>query len=96
MLLGRATEKPWSTFKSASKSELQLIKLMLHVSTENKANSSNRNILMLFYCINIFFFLPLWFVADVEAAATAPFTKTRDIDIAPYSLLTKIDPKSST
>lgn len=51
---------------------------------------------MLFYCIDIFFFLPLWFVADVEAAATAPFTKTIDIDITPYSLLTEIDPKSST
>jgi hypothetical protein len=51
---------------------------------------------MLFYCIDVFFFLPLWFVADVEAAATGPFTKTIDIDITPYSLLTEIDPKSST
>ena len=71
-------------------------KLMLHVFTENKANSSNKNVLMFFYCIDIFFFLPLWFVADVEAAATTPFTKTIDINITPYSLLTEIDPKSST
>jgi hypothetical protein len=42
------------------------IKLMLHGFTDNKANSSNKKDLVLFYRIGIFFFLPLWFVADVD------------------------------